>query len=291
MPSFRLPLLTVSILALIGLASPASAQNESNTNLPELPEPIQNLVNEGAQIRYLGRDYGVDGWLTVKNGQEQYFYVLPDQKAFLMGVMFDNTGQVVTVDQVQRLQKKGDDMLDMLADESMSMIEEKIDEQASQQTQFKSPSEQLYADIESSNWVPLGEAGAPIMYAFIDPQCPHCHSMIEDMKTSYLDTGRAQLRIVPIGFREETRAQSAFLLAAPDPQRRFYNFLEGDTDALPARAEINQQGVQRNLAIMQSWKFDVTPLVVYRAKDGTVKIVRGRPQDVPALISDLGSRV
>lgn len=268
----------------------AIAQNANNTALPELPAPIQNLVNEGAQIRYLGRDYGVDAWITIKNGQEQYFYVLPDKKAFLMGVMFDETGKVVTVEQVSRLRSQGDDMLDLLADETTPAIEEQISK-STERNEFKSPSEQLFYDIENSNWIPLGEPGAPIMYAFIDPQCPHCHNMIQDLRKTYLDQGRAQLRIIPIGFREETRSQAAFLLAAPDPARRLYEYLDGNAESLPARAEINQQGVQRNLAIMQSWKFDVTPMVVYRGKDGSVKIVRGRPQNIPDLVNDLGSRV
>lgn len=283
-----LPILFFTIIFGLTL-QPAFAQSENNTSLPQLPEPIENLVNEGAQIRYLGRDYGVDAWITIKNGQEQYFYVLPDQKAFLMGVMFDETGKVVTLDQVNRLRSQGDDMLDILADDITPMIQEQ-QSQSADRNEFKSPSEQLYFDVSNSNWIPLGEPGAPVMYAFIDPQCPHCKSMIEDLKINYLDTGRAQVRVVPIGFREETRAQSAFLLAAPDSQRRFYEFLDGNEDALPARTEINQQGVQRNLAIMQSWKFDVTPMVVYRGKDGTVKIVRGRPQDIPNLVNDLGSR-
>ena len=75
-----------------------------------------------------------------------------------------------------------------------------------------------------------------------------------------------------------------------DPQGRWYDHMAGDENALPARSDINQQGVQRNLSIMQSWKFNVTPLIVYRAKDGQVKIVRGQPKDLPAMINDLGSR-
>jgi thiol:disulfide interchange protein DsbG len=43
----------------------------------------------------------------------------------------------------------------------------------------------------------------------------------------------------------------------------------------------------RNLAIMQSWKFNVTPMIVYRAKDGSVKIVRGKPKDLDALVNDI----
>ncbi|MCD8497585.1 MAG: hypothetical protein LRZ85_05575 [Alphaproteobacteria bacterium] len=48
--------------------------------------------------------------------------------------------------------------------------------------------------------------------------------------------------------------------------------------------------MQRNLAVMQSWKFTATPMIIYRAKDGSVKIVRGRPQDKAGMISDLGAR-
>lgn len=290
MTFFRQTFMTMTTLATLAtLVFGADAVlAQSDEPLPELPEPIENLVSEGAQIRYLGRDYGVDAWITVKGGREQYFYVLPDKKAFLMGVMFDESGKLVTAEQVGRLQQSGDDMLDILADDQSTAMAQASDKE---EFEFKSPSEQLFYDIENSNWIPIGAQGAPIMYAFIDPQCPHCHAMLEDLKTDYIDDGRVQLRIIPIGFREETRAQSAFLLAAPNPQDRLFQYIDGDDSALPARSEINQQGVQRNLALMQSWKFDVTPMVIYRSKAGDVKIVRGRPQDIPALVSDLGSRL
>lgn len=275
----------VAAIGAMGIISPSFAQQSEV--LPTLPEPIQNLANEGAQIRYLGDDYGVEAWVTIKNGQEQYFYVLPGREAFLMGVMFDKSGKVVTVDQVRRLRANGDDILDTLADEtstSASTVQER------EVVEFQSPAERMFYDIENSNWVALGQAGAPVMYSFIDPQCPHCHAFVDSIKDEYLMKGRAQLRMIPIGFRDETRAQAAFLLATPDPQGRWYDHMAGDENALPARSDINQQGVQRNLSIMQSWKFNVTPLIVYRAKDGQVKIVRGQPKDLPAMINDLGSR-
>jgi thiol:disulfide interchange protein DsbG len=94
-----------------------------------------------------------------------------------------------------------------------------------------------------------------------------------------------------VGFKDETRAQAAFLLATPDPQGVWKRHMAGEKDALPARPEINQQGVQRNLAIMQSWKFNVTPMILYRGKDGSVKLLRGQPKDLAAFVADLGSRV
>ena len=96
--------------------------------------------------------------------------------------------------------------------------------------------------------------------------------------------------MVPVGFKDETRAQAAFLIASPNPQERWFAHMDGDKDALPAKAEINQQGVQRNMAIMQSWKFDVTPMIAYRAKDQTIKLVRGTPTDIKAVIADLGAK-
>lgn len=254
--------------------------------LPDMPDPIRNLVNEGAQARYLGRDYGLDAWITIKNGQEQYFYVMPDQSAFVMGLLFNPKGDLVTVDQVQRLRGEGDDLLDALASEDLA-----LNNPEDNLPDLDSPSERLYFDIENSNWVPLGQLGAPVIYGFIDPQCPHCHEFINDLRKDELfEKGRVQLRMIPVGFREETVAQAAFLMATPNPEERFLRHLDGDDSALPAKSEISDQGVQRNLAIMQSWKFDATPMMVYRAKDGSVKIVRGRPKDIPALIADIGAR-
>lgn len=279
----RFLVLTLSVLMAGVSFSPALAQTDQNA-LPELPDPIQNLVNEGAQIRYLGKDNGMDAWLTIKNGVEQYFYVLPDRSAFVMGVMFDKSGKLVTAQQVNRLRSEGDTLLDTLAE----FPEPQANASESKPFEFKTPAEQMFSDIENSNWVTLGQPDAPVVYSFIDPQCPHCHAFIQSLiDGGYLGKGQVQLRMIPVGFKEETRAQAAFLIASPDPQERWMKHMAGDETALPAKSEINQQGVQRNLAIMQSWKFDVTPMIIYRSKDGSVKLIRGQPKNLPGMIADI----
>lgn len=275
------------LLCLLGLVVMPLGIANAQDAVPDLPTPIQNLVDEGAQVRFLGKDHGFDAWLTIKNGQEQYFYVKPDGSAFLMGLLFNEKGEAVTIDQVQRLRGSDDTLLDALAgEELMTENSAKTTEEA---FEFKSPSERLFYEIENSNWVAIGGANAPIVYSFIDPQCPHCHAFIDDLRDE-LEAGRVQLRMIPVGFREETRAQAAFLMATPNPQNRWFRHMDGDESALPAKADLNQQGVQRNLAIMQSWKLSVTPLIIYRAQDGSVKIVRGKPKDLPGMINDLQAR-
>lgn len=257
----------------------ASAQQ---SDLPPLPAPIQNLVNEGAQIRYLGNDLGFDAWITIKNGQEQYFYVKPDGKSFVLGLLFNEEGDLVTLNQVQRLRENGEELLDELASD---LGDQRVGVNSARPN---TPSERLFSQIQNSNWVPLGQAGAPAIYSFIDPQCPHCHSFIEDLRVAgVLERGQMQLRMIPVGFRDETRAQAAFLIAAPNAERRWFEHMDGSEEALPAKSDINQLGVQKNIDIMREWEIDVTPMSIYRAKDGTVKIVRGKPKDLSALIRDL----
>lgn len=282
----KFSLLTCATLGLSVFSLPIMAQND--TLLPKLPESIQNLANDGAQVRFLGKDYGVEGWIAIKGGQEQYFYVLPNNGGFISGLLFDNKGKAVTIDQVQRLREQSGDLLDVLTDDP-TLESAALKEATKEKYEFKTPAEQLFSDIENSNWVPIGQAGTPVFYSFIDPQCPHCHDMLTAMRPM-IDAGQVQVRLIPVGFKEETRAQAAYLLATPSPEKTWWKHLEGDKSALPARQEINQQGVQRNLSIMQSWKLSVTPLIVYRGNDEKVKIIRGKPKDLKSFVDDIGAR-
>lgn len=278
-------ILTLGFAAMMFVASPAVAQDAQEV-IPELPDPIQNLVNEGAQIRYLGRDLGFDGWIAVKNGREQYFYVLPNGQAFLSGILFDGKGKAITHQQVQRLQAQGDETLNALA--ANDPYEAARAEEQSQKYEFKTPSEQLYWDVENSNWIPVGQAGTPLLYAFIDPQCPHCHRMMSELR-EHIEGGKVQVRMIPVGARPETQAQAAYLLASPDPATTWWRHLD-EVKVLPAKQEIGTQGVERNLMVITTWKLTATPLVVYRGKDQKVKIIQGTPKDIAALIADLGAR-
>ncbi len=275
-------------MAIVCVISAPASFAQDDTILPTLPEPLQNLANQGAQVRFLGKDHGVEGWIAIKGGQEQYFYVLPNDGGFISGILFDAKGQAVTIKQVDRLRSQsGGKLLDMLAaDKPLSKV---TDATETNKYEFKTPSEQLFSDVENSNWFSVGQAGTPVFYSFIDPQCPHCHEMMKGIR-EHIEAGRIQVRLIPIGLKEESRAQAAFLLATPAPDKVWWKHMDGDKNALPAKREINQQGVQKNLSVMQSWKLDATPFLVYRGKDKKVKMIRGKPKDIEALIADLGAR-
>lgn len=275
-------------LTLFALSMPAFAADKS-APVPEVPEALEGLVARGAQIRYLGKEHGLDGWIAIYQGQEQYYYVTNDKKAFVTGLMFGADGRPITIEQVRDLQAQGGALLDLLAEgeEAKTSKEAKPIESLAETMKSQTPSERLFRDVESSNWIRLGSENAPVIYSFIDPQCPHCHAMMQDIRKDYIDAGLIQVRIMPVGFQQGSLAQAAFLLAAPNGAELFYKHLDGDESALPAKDDLSTQAVQKNMALMQAWKFNVTPLSVYRAKDGTVKIIRGKPKDIKTILDDL----
>lgn len=277
-------------LALV-MSTPAWAQ-ETVKKEPPMPAPLEALATEGAQVRYMGNEAGLDGWIAIQEGQEQYFYVTPDREYVLLGLLFDKNGKMVTLRQVGALQKASGASLDILkADPPKPQTGSVMDSLNKEEMAkaMKSPSEQLFADIEASNWVALGQPTAPVIYTFMDPQCPHCHNLMKDLRKDYIDKGLLQVRMIPVGFKDDTKAQAALLLAVPNAQERWYRHLDGDTESLPVTTGINEQGIERNLSIMQGWKLNVTPLSIYRAKDGSVKVIQGRARDLKAMIADLAT--
>jgi len=280
-------------LTLLTLNVPAFAAEDKNGPVPDVPEALNVLVARGAQIRYLGKEHGMDGWIAIYQGQEQYYYVTADKKAFVTGLMFGDDGRPITVEQVKELQAQGGPVLDLLAEgqndtsTALAQTSDKPLQSIAESMQAQSPAERLFADVENSNWIRLGNENAPVMYAFVDPQCPHCHDMIQTLRKGYLDKGLIQLRIIPVGFQQGSLAQAAFLLAAPNPAELFYRHLDGDANALPVKSDVSTQAIQKNMALMQAWKFNITPLNLYRDKTGKVKIVRGVPKDMNAILADL----
>ncbi|MEM9468874.1 MAG: thioredoxin domain-containing protein [Pseudomonadota bacterium] len=260
---------------------------QTGGNLPALPQALEILKDRGAQMRYLGRQHGLDGWIAIYQGQENYYYVTPDGSAFMMGLLFDGEGEMVTMKQVADLQLQGGEVLDFLAADQKPKDLSTTMQKTNEVFEYKTPAERMFADVENSNWIQFGADDAPAVYSFMDPQCPHCHSFMKDLKKDYIDRGLIQMRMIPVGFREETLAQAAFLLASPDASERFFKHLDGDESAIPAKRDISTQGIQMNLSLMQSWDFSVTPLTVYRDKAGKVKIVRGRAQNMATILADL----
>ena len=279
-------ILSLALIVTI-LCFPIHASAQQSGDQPPMPEALDNLVKQGAQVRYLGERHGMDGWLMIKNGKPQYFYVAPDGQAILTGLMFNTRGENVTARQLQKMRgEETNKSLDSLTRQSDTDFE------MPDINQPKSRSEQMYTAIKASNWFVVGQPQAPVVYAFIDPQCPHCHDFINALRDrSYFEQGRMQLRVIPVGvINQQSLRRAAYLLAASNPSERLLAHIDGDRDVLPDRREINTQGVQRNMTVMKDWNMKSTPFIVYKDKKDEVRIIQGNPGSPSDIVSELPSR-
>lgn len=276
-------------MALLCLSS-GTALAQTDKQLPPLPAALKTYVDQGAQIRYMGRDHGYDGWMTVMQGQIEYYYVpAKDQNVFFRGLMFDGSGKALTLDHVEKLKSNSDEILNLMVGQKPQETKSQESEVKTQIAEPKSLSEQLFENVENANWIALGNPDAPYIYTFVDPRCKHCHKFTNDLYDNYIHQGKLQMRIIPVGFISDASIpQAAFLLGAENAGKRWIDYVKGDTAQIPVSEGLNTQGVENNNAIMLSWKLNATPITVYRSsKTNKVKIIEGPARDINALIQDL----
>jgi hypothetical protein len=98
-----------------------------------------------------------------------------------------------------------------------------------------------------------------------------------------------RVHLVPIGRNDEDERASALLLQAADPLNAWNKYVDGDKTQLagtPDRKLIEK--VQANHVVTDRWSINETPYMLYRSKDGKIKVLAGEPKDSAQLLSDIG---
>jgi protein-disulfide isomerase len=281
-------------VTLQGAGMAASAQPDSDKN------PIlAALQKAGAKFYYLGNRSGMDGWFIVKEGQVQIAYATPDNKNIVIGALFGQDGENVTALQVSTLVQTNKDFAQMMTNlqkEQTAFAQGNGQSSAPPTPQSignmpaasTSPGERLIQDLSSASTIMVGKASAPEILMVMDPRCPHCQATFRALRDS-LSRGDLHLRLIPIGPEDsENERAAAILLGTPDPFMAWSKYMGGDVSALagtPSDAAV--LGVRANHQVIDDWKIENTPYLVYRAKDGKIKVLQGEPK-IPVLLKDLG---
>lgn len=294
----------------IALTSSLQAQELKQTpaQAPDTPAPLQAAVDGGAQVYYLGEYEGMYGWALIRQGRPEFFYGNKEGTVLIMGLMFDGQGEMITNGQLAQLRSnEGDDMFAMTGDldevnntptstAPTNIVSENTPTAAdglatSIMPEFVelTPAQQMFLDVQAANWITYGQNGKYELFAFVDPDCPHCQRFMAEAKP-LADAGILKLRLLPIGINPESEKRAALILAGANPVDRFLKYGGGDASALDYPADINVSGVQKNKDVLLKWGFDVTPIIVYRSGTGDIRVVRGRPQDMDTLVRDLSTQ-
>ena len=150
------------------------------------------------------------------------------------------------------------------------------------------PGERFLKLLQKSPGVTLGSShDAPLIFALVLPGSPACKSFWGKIRDS-VATGKVTLRLFPAGLTDsDDERVGAMLLRSPDPMKAWDRYASGDASALAGKPDAaSRDKVGTNTALIDRWQIPVAPYLVYRARNGQVKVVEGVPADINAVIAD-----
>ncbi len=234
---------------------------------------LDSFERMGGKVEFVGRSYGLDGWLLTKNGESNYAYTT-EEGGLVMGILLAPSGEYETAKQAQSKQAR------QSGDQSAVPGAEKT-------TQSKV--ERLYAEVEKAAWVRAGDENAPYMYIFINVSCEHCQEFWKDLSNP-VKSGLVQVRLVPFGAIETNREGGAALLSVDDPAAAWKAYMDGDKTTL-SKDKIKGDALKKidaNTALVKEWKLQGPPFTLYRhPSTGKLLALVGKPKNPMVVLGDL----
>jgi hypothetical protein len=270
-------------LLVICIMFPGLAQATPDDDLGKLPI-IQSMKSVDTKFYPLGDRFSLPGWLILRNGKIQMLYLTPDKKGIILGAIHSGDGGNVTMLQVAALVKSNPE----LAAYFEQLAKEKNPAGATAPGDGSNLGEKLFVDMTKANGVVLGDGKAPLLHMVIDPRCPYCKATWKELRDD-VAVKRLQVHLIPIGAEgSDNEREAARFLEIDAPLENWNKFIDGDEAVLagipdPAKLE----AVRANHRTIDEWKIQHTPYLVYRGKDGRVKIVQGQPDNIASVLADL----
>jgi len=277
---------------------------------PNTIPALRNILQPGTVVRYMGHEYGLKGYFITRGEEAQIVYITPDEQGFIIGSVFSGDGMPTTFLQLGRMKQAGFDvetyinnMVDFSSGRRVTPeIQRNLAEAAAAAgnaagqakaaaAPAMSPGEQLMQEVSNASWLAFGPPSAPMLSAFMDPNCPGCHEAFLKLKP-LADAGKIYLRIVPIGVMEQnSEADAVNILSASNPAEAWSAKIGGKATTPPAAPNPKAQAaVTANSEMFMRWNLPGTPYFVYRGADKQVKIILDMPKDLPALLTEIGAQ-
>jgi len=262
------------------------------------------LLKQGGKYFPMGERSGLQGWLLIVDGRMQMVYSTPDNRSVIIGSLFTAEGKSVTGVQMIQLIENNKEVYGLL-DASLKKMQgassaEGASPEAAPAQDFSlpiketvtaatlSPGEQLLQDLQGASGVVLGKGNGPELTMIMETTCPNCKAAWKTLRDPVM-AGKIRLRLVPVSnMTPESEGSSAMLLEITDPLAAWDKYVLGNKEALAGTPSANHvQALQANRAVLDKWKIQATPYIVYRGKDGKIKIIVGKPDQLSAILADL----
>lgn len=216
----------------------------------------QRLMASG--VRIVSRFDSVSGLraIVADNGKDRrLFYVTPDGKSLVAGLVFDEKGRNITNDDMSRAGIGNGNRTTTLTQLQAQIV---------------------WKTVQSLTSLKDGGRGI-VVYTFIDPQCNYCHRWMA-MVRPHIAAGRLQLRWLPVAILSESSKGLAESMYATPNAATAVQALEDGTLKVRPQSNAVKIKLARNLLAMRDTGARAVPVLVYRL--GTrVVVSTGVPSD------------
>jgi thiol:disulfide interchange protein DsbG len=230
----------------------------------------------GGNVTELPQQHGLRALFLHNGAQFQVFYASPDNERLIPGVMWDAAGKDLTRDQVASIPG--------------TVPTVTIGGDTTSGATSVSATSSLLAVAQGTVHGSIGNAAAPELWMFIDPQCSFSVRAMQEL-TPFIAGGKLRVNVIPLSILDgEDNGQStrSALSLLSMPSDRLVAAWEGGQTMGPAAADAGTR-LQGNMAAAAAIHLQGTPTFIWPKVDGTEGRLDGVPPDVAALIASIGS--
>ena len=213
-------------------------------------------------VKQIDAPEGLIGWTGYKDEYPSTVFISKDQKYYLVGDLFNQSGQNLT-EQAINTHVKG------------AVLNE------------------IWKSLEKSTWIQDGKTDAEkIIYVFNDPNCSYCHTFWKQARP-YVDSGKVQLRHILVGIiRPSSKREASIILDNPNPAEFFkqYNLSNGksklkETPPMVLSKDLSDK-LDFNAELMNKYGFYATPALIWKDSKGEIQSQQGVPKDLNKLLAE-----
>lgn len=216
----------------------------------------QHLVSNGVKIlQSFTSASGLRAIVADSGTEKRMFYITPDGKNLIAGMVFDADGNNMTN-----------------ADMKKAGLQDAGGAKVMTQAQLQA----LWTRAGKLRWVQEGKSGQ-IVYVFFDANCPYCHRLWSTLR-SWVREGKAQVRWLPVAILKDTsKGLGAAIYSASNPgdaMDKMTNRL-----LLPARvSERDNRDMALNLLLLRDTGYTGVPAMMFKRGDKVVSMM-GSPDE------------
>lgn len=239
------------------LLTAAFASVSATVVAQDKPTPVeQHLASQGVKVvQSFSSVSGLRAIVADNGAEKRLFYVTPDGKSLIAGMVFDAQGNNVT---------------------SVDMSKAGVSDVGAAKVMGDAQLQALWDRVEKRRWVQEGKSGKAI-YAIFDPNCPYCHRLWGSLRAA-IQAGKVQVRWLPVAILKDTsKGLGSAIYSSANPSEALAKMVNRQLQPV-AVSERDNRDMALNLLLLRDTGYTGVPALMFKRGNKIVSMM-GAPDE------------